>query len=339
MPRQVVAVHVNNQVAVGRAAAVNPSRPPSSAGSSDVVLVKVLVHHHVLVEVRVAAEYVYAVALQSLFQLLCVAYVAVAALDVPACGVHVKQHERAFGHVAQVFFEPGYLLVGYVLLIFLAAGVVDALHRNDVRFADVERVVGRPEMPVILHFAVHGGAEAHVVKVLPALVEVVVAYALEHRHACVFYRLDVVFVQGHVVKYKVAERDSHHFAAQPQRVNRAADVSHGLAAPAFHVTLRAYLRVGDGYVVEVLVHFGALFEHEVAAVRTHCLAYRDVEAGRYAVAFRQAVGRRGGYAYVFAHYGVGAQRPASGSVGLREVHTVVHHDAFNATSGGVFHRA
>ena len=150
-------------------------------------MVEIFVYFDVLEEVRVAAEYVYAVAFQRLGQPPGVAHVVAAAYGVPCRGVHVQYHERAFGHVAQVFFKPCYLCVGHALDIPAVACVVDVFHRNDVGFAYVERIIRRAEPFVILHFAVHGRAEAHVMQVLPTLVEVVVADALEHRHACVFH--------------------------------------------------------------------------------------------------------------------------------------------------------
>ena len=88
-PAHVVAVNINNKIAVGCSTSVNPAVPPSPTNCSYIVLIQFGIGLRILKEVGVTAEHVYGVVFQNLLQLLGVTDVALFSSGVPACCVHV----------------------------------------------------------------------------------------------------------------------------------------------------------------------------------------------------------------------------------------------------------
>ena len=203
-PFQVGAVNVHHHISVGSAIAVERTCPPSSAGCCNIVLIESGCHLHVLEEVGVSGKDVCLVGGENFCQSVGIQNVVDGLHLVPCRCVHVQNHHHVLRHIAQVALQPLQLGIGKLLLILASATIVDVLHRDDVASAYVERVVDRSEIFAEHLFGILLHARFGIVQVGVALVEVVVANALEESHASAFDRVDILRIKRHVVEHHVA---------------------------------------------------------------------------------------------------------------------------------------
>ena len=166
-----------------------------------------------------------------------------------------------------------------------------------------------------------------------ALVEVVIAYALEESHASAFDRVDILRIKRHIVKHHVAQRHSYHVARLAQLACRVHYVVNRLVAPSLHVVGVEYLRVAHYDVVEAVGYGVASLQSEfVGSAVGYSLAHRYVVAGSQSVFLRQHKFARSGYCHKLAHRSVGGQLPCAASVGAAELASVVDHYALYSDS-------
>ena len=161
-------------------------------------------HLHILEEVGVSGKDVCLVWGEYLSQTVGIENVVDGLHLVPCRCVHVKYHHHVLRYIAEVALQPLQLGIGKLLLILASATIVDVLHRDDVASAYVERVVDRSEIFAEHLFGILLHARFGIVQVGVALVEVVVANALEESHASAFDRVDILRIKRHVVEHHVA---------------------------------------------------------------------------------------------------------------------------------------
>ena len=69
-PFHIISIYIDNHISIRCTASVNPSAPPCTACSTNVVFIQIIIHDTVLQEMRVAGEYMYVVSFENLSQLL-----------------------------------------------------------------------------------------------------------------------------------------------------------------------------------------------------------------------------------------------------------------------------
>lgn len=164
-------------------------------------------------------------------------------------------------------------------------------------------------------------------------VEVVVAYTLEESHTAAFDRVDILWIQRHVVEHHVAKRHSYHVARLAQPACRMHYVVNRLVAPSFHVVSIEYLRVAHYDVVEAVGYGVASLQGEfVGSAVGDSLANGYVVASSQSVALWQHIFAWSGYGYKLAHRCVGRQFPCAAFVCAAELASVVDHYALYSDS-------
>ena len=179
--------------------------------------------------------------------------------------MQVEEHETAFGHIAQILFQPCQLGRSKSFFVFLSALVVYVFHGYDMYLADVERVIGRTECFVVIGFSITRFRNFRAFHIGILKVEIVIPDDLEHCQPQVGNTFFVWFHQVHGIPNQISHGHAYHFFSF-ERIHCAFQVGNGFLPETVEMSVGFHLRVGNGNVYKPAGRGFPWFEHEITDV-------------------------------------------------------------------------